>query len=142
METNLLCVLQDGDVDGEFKMLTAEELLSNDIEQLRMMVIDRKDEELRGKGPEKKKEKAERAGKPDKAEKSAPAAAAAATAAVASKASGQAAAAEKAPAATGPAPMDEDSLDVPASSVLTLSGHESEVYICAWSPTEPLLASG
>ncbi|EFJ45385.1 hypothetical protein VOLCADRAFT_63837 [Volvox carteri f. nagariensis] len=34
------------------------------------------------------------------------------------------------------------SIEVPASAVITLNGHDSEVYICAWSPVEPLLASG
>lgn len=43
--------------------------------------------------------------------------------------------------------MEEDPprtvpLEVSSSSVVTLHGHQSEVYICAWSPTEQLLASG
>jgi hypothetical protein len=33
-------------------------------------------------------------------------------------------------------------LEIPASRVTTLEGHSSEVFICAWSPTAPLLASG
>jgi hypothetical protein len=30
----------------------------------------------------------------------------------------------------------------PSRQVTTFAGHASEVFICAWSPTEPLLASG
>jgi hypothetical protein len=37
-------------------------------------------------------------------------------------------------------PMEEDTDFEP--DVITLQGHQSEVFICAWSPTEPLLASG
>lgn len=42
-------------------------------------------------------------------------------------------------------PMEDDSRlvrIVPDSDVRILSGHTSEVFICAWSPTAPLLASG
>lgn len=42
---------------------------------------------------------------------------------------------------SGP-PAVEDALEVAPSSVLTLTGHEAQVYLCAWSPSEPLLASG
>jgi transducin (beta)-like 1 len=43
--------------------------------------------------------------------------------------------------------MDEDSsvptqLEVPPSDVVTLHGHDSEVYMCSWSPAELVLASG
>ena len=37
---------------------------------------------------------------------------------------------------------DAGPLEIPASRVTTLEGHSSEVFICAWSPTAPLLASG
>lgn len=46
------------------------------------------------------------------------------------------------------APMDEDDAGerepviVSESEVTVLGGHESEVFMCAWSPTELLLASG
>ncbi len=33
-------------------------------------------------------------------------------------------------------------LEIPNSRVTVLSGHESEVFICAWNPTQDLLASG
>ncbi len=32
--------------------------------------------------------------------------------------------------------------EIGASQVVTLEGHQSEVFICAWSPAAPLLASG
>ncbi|GFR43966.1 hypothetical protein Agub_g5109, partial [Astrephomene gubernaculifera] len=236
---------QDGEVDGDYKLLTPEELLSNDVDQLRALVAERKEEDSRPKGPppaEKTKpdreqqqrarekaerekaaersEKAERAERAEKAaaekaererEKAASVAAAAAAAAAAASAAvpapAPAAAAAQPPAlaapaaapappaapatvavkseprpssgpSSGPTPMEEDtppapggppssaaapaaaaaatappaapaaggvsggSIEVAASSVVTLNGHDSEVYICAWSPVEPLLASG
>lgn len=33
-------------------------------------------------------------------------------------------------------------LEIPASRVTVLKGHESEVFICAWNPQKDLLASG
>lgn len=45
-------------------------------------------------------------------------------------------------------PMDEDNngrmenIDIPSNQVTTLRGHSSEVFICAWSPTDNVLASG
>lgn len=60
--------------------------------------------------------------------------------------------AEAAPAAAAPAtsedraaaaePMDEDKPSVDIAHVSTLTGHDSEVFICAWSSSEDLLASG
>jgi len=39
--------------------------------------------------------------------------------------------------------MDVDSsTEIPASKASILKGHESEVFICAWNPTNDLLASG
>jgi WD40 repeat protein len=34
------------------------------------------------------------------------------------------------------------SVEIPASRVTVLRGHESEVFICAWNPVHDLLASG
>ncbi|KAJ0604020.1 putative transcription factor WD40-like family [Helianthus annuus] len=48
----------------------------------------------------------------------------------------------------GPDPMEIDnslasmSALIPNSDVTVLKGHTSEVFVCAWSPTESLLASG
>ena len=113
--------LQDGSIDGEFKMLSPEDLLSNDVDQLRLLLAERRDEERNQ----------ERASKPEgnkgegKSEKG-------------GRKSGGTAAADR----SGPTPMEHDGIDVSQSCVSTLTGHESEVYICAWSPSEPLLASG
>jgi transducin (beta)-like 1 len=39
--------------------------------------------------------------------------------------------------------MEVDSgIEIPSSKVSVLRGHESEVFICAWNPTNDLLASG
>lgn len=37
---------------------------------------------------------------------------------------------------------DEGPMEIPVSKVTMLEGHGNEVFICAWSPTAPLLASG
>jgi hypothetical protein len=35
-----------------------------------------------------------------------------------------------------------NTIEIPKSRVTVLSGHESEVFICAWNPVQDLLASG
>ncbi len=35
-----------------------------------------------------------------------------------------------------------NTIEIPNSRVTVLSGHESEVFICAWNPVQDLLASG
>jgi len=37
---------------------------------------------------------------------------------------------------------DAGPVEIPSSRVSMLEGHGNEVFICAWSPTAPLLASG
>uniref|UniRef100_A0A383WGZ9 LisH domain-containing protein n=1 Tax=Tetradesmus obliquus TaxID=3088 RepID=A0A383WGZ9_TETOB len=49
-------------------------------------------------------------------------------------------AASAAPAAAAAAPLPPGGVDV--TNVETLSGHDNEVFICAWSPMQLLLASG
>ena len=36
----------------------------------------------------------------------------------------------------------DGNLEIPSSKATVLRGHESEVFICAWNPTNDLLASG
>ena len=43
---------------------------------------------------------------------------------------------------TSTGPVSNDPLEIPASNVTVLTGHSSEVFICAWNPTSDLLASG
>ena len=39
--------------------------------------------------------------------------------------------------------MDIDrNIEIPPNKATVLRGHESEVFICAWNPTNDLLASG
>lgn len=48
-----------------------------------------------------------------------------------------------APTPSAPENMEVDqSVEIPASKATVLSGHESEVFICAWNPSTDLLASG
>lgn len=53
---------------------------------------------------------------------------------------------EESTVAAAPAPVDtmevDQSIEIPASKVTVLRGHESEVFICAWNPSTDLLASG
>ncbi|KAK5583816.1 hypothetical protein RB653_005418 [Dictyostelium firmibasis] len=37
---------------------------------------------------------------------------------------------------------EEDSIEIPDSQVTTLIGHTNEVFVCAWNPSQSLLASG
>jgi len=37
---------------------------------------------------------------------------------------------------------ETEARDIPDDQVTKLEGHTSEVFICSWSPTGPLLASG
>ena len=36
----------------------------------------------------------------------------------------------------------DGSLEIPSNKATALKGHESEVFICAWNPTNDQLASG
>lgn len=36
----------------------------------------------------------------------------------------------------------DGTVDIPSNKATVLRGHESEVFICAWNPTNDLLASG
>jgi hypothetical protein len=44
------------------------------------------------------------------------------------------------PAAAAAAPLPPGGVEI--TNVETLAGHDNEVFICAWSPTQLLLASG
>lgn len=37
---------------------------------------------------------------------------------------------------------EAEAREIPDDQVTKLEGHTSEVFICSWSPTGPLLASG
>jgi transducin (beta)-like 1 len=157
-------LVQTGDVEGEFKMLSPEELISNDIDQLRGVVQERKDDDKPSKATDRKRDAKERGAAAAAAARETAAAAAAAAERDSKDKEAKAAAAAtgkdkepkerekptgpagvKAEQRAGPTPMEEDTpqpIEVPSSSVTTLNGHDSEVYICAWNPVESLLASG
>ncbi len=106
--------------DADYSALTSRELLTKDLEELKITLAARK-------------------------EAAAEAAAAARAEARTRGGGGRAAAAaeRQATAAAAPAaPGGEGPVDIPAAQVTTLEGHTNEVFICAWSPTAPLLASG
>mmetsp|Transcript_32290 Transcript_32290/g.91545 ORF Transcript_32290/g.91545 Transcript_32290/m.91545 type:complete len:497 (+) Transcript_32290:351-1841(+) len=99
---------EDGSVrDGDFSLLTPQELLTKDIEELKVAVVERH-------GARQADGKATKSGGGSGDEKG------------------------------GAAPMEEDSrpMEIPASDVTILEGHESEVFVCAWNPCASMLASG
>ena len=98
-------VQESSGVDGEFAPLTAQELLTQDADELRRRVAD-------------KREEAERAREAE-----------------ARGADGDVSAAAMEMDGAGPQ-------EIPASKVVSLEGHTSEVFICAWSPDSEMLASG
>jgi transducin (beta)-like 1 len=93
-------------MDGDYAMLTAQEMLTQDVDELKRTVADKREEA----GREKDR--------------------------------GNRAAANEGAADSVNMDTDAGLLDIPPSRVITLEGHASEVFICAWSPTAPLLASG
>ncbi|KAK9844067.1 hypothetical protein WJX81_003500 [Elliptochloris bilobata] len=105
-------------VDGDFAALSAREMLTKDTDELKRTVADRRDRSERDRAV-----RDERGG--DRAGFGAGGAAGGAAAGLA--------------AAREP---DGAPQEIPASQVTTLEGHSSEVFICAWSPNAPLLASG
>ncbi|KAK9830274.1 hypothetical protein WJX72_010750 [[Myrmecia] bisecta] len=88
-------------VNGEFAALSAHDMITKDLDELKRAVQERKE-----RAEQVKAEQDQQRG--------------------------------PAPAASREAAPQE----IPASQVVTLEGHQSEVFICAWSPTAPLLASG
>jgi len=98
--------------DADYSALTSRELLTKDLEELKITLAARKEAaaEARTRGGGGR-------------------------AAAAAERQATAAAAPAAPGGEGP-------VDIPAAQVTTLEGHTNEVFICAWSPTAPLLASG
>lgn len=128
LEANLEA--QDGEIDEDFTLLSPQELLANDIDDLRRLVLERKQNQVdkrkqREKEREREKEKREEKEREREKEKD------------------REKDRERKVERHHPVPMEEDtSKEIDQSCVVTLQGHESEVYICAWSPTELLLASG
>mmetsp|Transcript_4411 Transcript_4411/g.15337 ORF Transcript_4411/g.15337 Transcript_4411/m.15337 type:complete len:518 (-) Transcript_4411:39-1592(-) len=98
------------EVEGEFALLASHELLTKDIDDLKDLVRQRREEEAERRVREVKRQRS------DAAERN------------------------------GPVPMEEDGAGPPMviaeDSVAVLNGHQSEVFICAWSPASSLLASG
>ena len=105
-------------------MLAPEDLLSNDVDQLRLLIAERRDEERNQERSAKADKGSKGSGKPEKGGRK--------------TGGGGSATVER----SGPMPMEHDGIDVSPSCISTLTGHDSEVYVCSWSPSEPLLASG
>lgn len=115
---------EDGtDVDQNFSMLTSRDLLSKDVEELKVMVKERREQSEKEKERERKEQERERAARANDNKISAEVAAR---------------------GGSGPEPMEEDGVfrEINEDEVTVLDGHSSEVFICAWSPTSSLLASG
>eukprot|EP00898_Chlorokybus_atmophyticus_P004576 jgi/Chlat1/5119/Chrsp33S05027 len=98
------------DVEGDFALLTPQDLLTKEVEELKQLIKERREAAEQEK---REKEMKHRLTSDD----------------------GKTA-----------EPMEEDTapvpLDIQQSEMLTLEGHNSEVFVCAWNPVAPLLASG
>lgn len=110
------------DLDGGFASLSAHDILTRELDELKGMIRDQRDKS--------EKDKAERA-----------------------RSLRENSAAQQREQDSGARPMEEDApgpsakaaggpLEITNDRVVTLEGHSSEVFICAWSPSAPLLASG
>eukprot|EP00899_Mesostigma_viride_P001787 jgi/Mesvir1/11609/Mv00018-RA.1 len=112
LEANLS---EDGSkVDGDFSLLSPQELLTRSTAELKQLIAERREERREAA---EQRERAERARQQ----------------------------LEERKAEMGAAPMEEDGMaavEIPRSGVTILEGHQSEVFICAWSPTSSMLASG
>lgn len=114
---------EGGDVDADFSTLTAHDLLTKDVDELKALVRDGSTRDRDRDGGKGGGSGRDREGVRVKAE------------------AGRRAEADN----DEPEAMDEDSVgpgEISAASVTVLHGHASEVFICAWSPAGPLLASG
>lgn len=106
-------------MDAGFSLLTAHDLLTKDVDELKALVAQRREAEA------KRSRQGERQ------------AAAGVKAEAHGAQAGEPMDEDEAPAAPGPAQR------IPASDVVVLEGHSSEVFTCAWSTSNPLaLASG
>lgn len=107
----------DGEVAAEFTMLPNQDLMTINISELRQLVVEKRERQAEKKQEMKEKRKERKHHQHS-----------------------QAPVVEMDRQA--PAPMEEDPAECEITQVVTLEGHQSEVFICAWSPTEELLASG
>jgi len=129
--------LQDGVVEGDFLMLSPKELMTKDIDELRQLVQERREKAVErqqaGGAARARDRKRDRGGgsKDDKQQQQQRD----------KEGSGKGGGAVS---GNGPTAMDEDGgvSSVEVVSVVTLSGHDGEVFTCAFSPTDPLVASG
>ncbi|KAI8477394.1 MAG: WD40 repeat-like protein [Monoraphidium minutum] len=155
MEANI----EDGVIEGDFTALSPRDLMTKDVDELRQLVQERReraaDKAVAARGRDRKRERPagggggkderqpappgqqqqqqkerEKGGK-DKGEEG-------------SRGGGGGAGSGSGGAGSGPAAMEEDgpitSADV--TNVTTLRGHDGEVFTCAFSPTNQLVASG
>jgi len=115
------------DVDGDFSVLSASDLLTKEVGELKQDVAARREQLARARAKEREriaKQRAEERG------------------------AGREGGGGGGGGGGGEAePMDEDAggataSEVPAGEVTVLDGHQSEVFICAWSPSADMLASG
>ena len=157
MEANV----EDGAVEGEFAMLSPKELMTKDIDELRALVAERREKGSEraaafargGSGGGASGRKRERAGSKDERQDQ--------QQQQQQQRQKQQQGKDKEGGGAhgnGPAPMDEDGgggggkgggagAAAPVSSVelgevVTLKGHDGEVFVCAFSPAGPFAASG
>jgi transducin (beta)-like 1 len=131
-------VLQENDITTEYQMLAPQDLMIKDIDELRQLVLDKKEErkEKQERQQKPKKERKQKQEQQDKQERQQERQERQQQEKQERQQKQEKQEAERADA------MEVDDKHVEITQVTTFAGHSSEVFICAWSPTEPLLASG
>lgn len=136
---------QDGVIEGDFAMVSPKELMTKDIDELRQLVGERREKNADraaaaakgGGGGARKRERGGSGSKEERQQQQPQQQREKGKDREGSSAQGN-----------GPAPMDEDGggggaiTSVELGGKRTLKGHDGEVFTCAFSPVDALVASG
>eukprot|EP00958_Prasinococcus_capsulatus_P014923 scaffold1575_cov352-Prasinococcus_capsulatus_cf.AAC.11 len=124
LEANLT---DTGEVDGDFSHITTQELISKEVDELKRLIRDRRANEKQKKQKKDELDKTKGKSSEYKREKDRDV---------------QAMETDVVGEHDKKSDHKKEASNLPADQTLYLEGHSSEVFICAWSPTSNLLASG